>query len=94
MNGPIAYVLLDATPPPPEDDVPGRPPRRPPDASRTSVRSRRTLAGMDFQSTLFAPAPLDRGFDFTGIDRRELTRGAWVDVARGWLPQADEEFAS
>ena len=46
---------------------------------------------MDFQSSLFqaAPAGVD---DFSGLERRELTRGAWVDVRRSWLPQADEVF--
>jgi alkylated DNA repair dioxygenase AlkB len=49
---------------------------------------------VDFQSTLFAPdrpAATDAD-DFTGLQRRSLTRGAWVDVCRGWLPQADEVF--
>ena len=46
---------------------------------------------MDFQGTLFdagrsAVPPLD------GIERRRLTRGAWVDVLRNWLPQAGEVF--
>ncbi len=49
---------------------------------------------MDFQSTLFAPdRPAQAGTDdFTGVERRELTRGAWVEVCRGWLPRADEVF--
>lgn len=49
---------------------------------------------MDFQSTLFAPdrAAESSAEDFTGLERRPLTRGAWVDVCRGWLPQADEVF--
>lgn len=49
---------------------------------------------MDFQSTLFAPDRPDAATadDFTGIERRPLTRGAWVDVCRGWLPRADEVF--
>ena len=47
---------------------------------------------MDFQSTLFAPDRSDdvRVDDFSGLERRTLTRGAWVDVCRGWLPQADQ----
>jgi alkylated DNA repair dioxygenase AlkB len=48
---------------------------------------------MDFQSTLFAPAGLDdrsRALDFTGLERTELTRGAWLDIARTWLPGADD----
>ena len=46
---------------------------------------------MDFQSTLFA-APASRVEDFSRIERRELTAGAWVDVLRSWLPDADEVF--
>jgi alkylated DNA repair dioxygenase AlkB len=50
---------------------------------------------MDFQSTLFAPTPSDdqsRSIDFGGAERTELTRGAWVEIARGWLPDADDVF--
>jgi alkylated DNA repair dioxygenase AlkB len=46
---------------------------------------------MDFQSTLFAPEPA-RALDFAGIERTQLTRGAWVDVLRTWLPEADDVF--
>ena len=35
---------------------------------------------MDFQSTLFAPTAPTRPLDFAGLERTELTRGAWVDV--------------
>ena len=51
---------------------------------------------MDFQSTLFAPdrPATARGDDFTGLERTDLTRGAWVDVCRGWLPRADEVLAT
>jgi len=51
---------------------------------------------VDFQSTLFAPDRPDasRVDDFTGLQRTELTRGAWVDVCRGWLPSADDVFDS
>lgn len=47
---------------------------------------------MQFQSTLFAtheasPAPL-------APERRALAHGAWVDVQRGWLADADEVFAT
>ncbi len=31
---------------------------------------------------------------FAGIERRVLTRGAWVDVLRSWVPQADDVFAT
>lgn len=48
---------------------------------------------MDFQSTLFEAA--DSGLLDTGrLERRELTDGAWLDVARGWLPEADDVFAT
>jgi alkylated DNA repair dioxygenase AlkB len=46
---------------------------------------------MDFQSTLFAPAQT-RGLDFAGLERHALTRGAWVDVVRTWLPDPDDVF--
>ncbi|MXG90410.1 alpha-ketoglutarate-dependent dioxygenase AlkB [Nocardioides flavescens] len=46
---------------------------------------------MDFQSTLFAPSA-SAALSFAGVERHELTRGAWVDVARGWLPEPDDVF--
>ena len=50
---------------------------------------------MDFQSTLFAPVDGEsRTIDFDGAERTTLTRGAWVDIARGWLPDADDVFAT
>lgn len=48
---------------------------------------------MDFQSSLFA-APETGRPDFAGIERRPLSRGAWVDVRRTWLPEADDVFAT
>ncbi len=48
---------------------------------------------MDYQSTLFAPAE-SRVDDFSGIERTELSRGAWVDVRRSWLPSADDVFST
>ncbi len=33
-----------------------------------------------------------RTIDFAGVERTALTRGAWVDVARAWLPDADDVF--
>jgi alkylated DNA repair dioxygenase AlkB len=48
---------------------------------------------MDFQSTLFAPAESPTA-GFAGVERTELTRGAWVDIARAWLPDADDVFAT
>lgn len=46
---------------------------------------------MDFQSTLFAPTA-SQALGFEAVERHELTRGAWVDVARGWLPEPDDVF--
>ncbi|MGZ5400028.1 MAG: alpha-ketoglutarate-dependent dioxygenase AlkB [Nocardioides sp.] len=54
---------------------------------------------MQFQATLFQPEP---GVGSTAPDlaldlapeRTVLTRGAWVDVQRSWLPDADEVFTS
>lgn len=52
---------------------------------------------MDFQSTLFAeqatggvalPASL------ANLERHPLAHGAWVDVRRSWLPDADEVMAA
>ena len=48
---------------------------------------------MDFQGTLFE-APPSGVRSFAGLERRRLTRGAWVDVQRTWLPDADEVFAA
>jgi alkylated DNA repair dioxygenase AlkB len=48
---------------------------------------------VDFQGTLFdsgvagVPAPTD-------AERTTLTRGAWVDCRRNWLPDADDVFAT
>src|SRR5690242_14022417 len=47
---------------------------------------------MDFQGSLFE-APAAAAPTFERVERRTLTRGAWVDVARSWLPEADEVFA-
>ncbi|WP_372728364.1 alpha-ketoglutarate-dependent dioxygenase AlkB [Nocardioides sp.] len=49
---------------------------------------------MDFQGSLFE-APAAAGLDwFSRLERHELSRGAWVDVHRAWLPRADEVFAA
>ncbi|WP_122818687.1 alpha-ketoglutarate-dependent dioxygenase AlkB [Nocardioides pantholopis] len=48
---------------------------------------------MDFQGMLFE-APASGLRTFAGIERRVLTRGAWVDVLRSWVPQADDVFAT
>jgi len=47
---------------------------------------------MDFQTTLFADEPVTASDD--GFERVALARRAWVDVRRGWLPDADEVFAT
>lgn len=48
---------------------------------------------MDFQSTLFGAGPAGVR-DFAGLERRPLSRGAWVDVLRTWVPDADAVFAT
>lgn len=46
---------------------------------------------MDFQSTLFAdPETHEPRCD--AVERTALSHGAWIDVARGWLPAADDVF--
>lgn len=45
------------------------------------------------QTTLFGSATGTAPV-FSGLERRLLTEGAWVDVCRGWLPQADDVFAT
>ncbi len=46
---------------------------------------------MDFQGSLFE-APATQVPTCTGLERRELSRGAWLDVQRSWLPEPDEVF--
>jgi alkylated DNA repair dioxygenase AlkB len=46
---------------------------------------------MDFQGTLFEAPPAP---EVGSIERTPLSRGAWIDVARGWLPEADDVFAT
>ena len=48
---------------------------------------------MDFQTTLFEPPALGVG-DLSQLVRRELSEGAWVDVARSWLAAPDDVFAA
>jgi alkylated DNA repair dioxygenase AlkB len=48
---------------------------------------------MDFQGSLFE-APTVEAPTFDRVERRELTRGAWVDVVPTWLPEADDVFAT
>jgi alkylated DNA repair dioxygenase AlkB len=47
---------------------------------------------VDFQGTLFAPT--DDETAETSYERIQLGRGAWVDIARGWLPDPDDVFAA
>ena len=46
---------------------------------------------MDFQTALFAPAG-GVALALDGVERLPLSRGAWVDVRRAWLPDADDVF--
>jgi len=66
-------------------------------------RSRRTLSNlcsigcygavMDFQGTLFAPGEdLSAATLVDGLERIPLNRGAWLDVRRSWLSDADDVF--
>ncbi len=48
---------------------------------------------MDFQTTLFEPPAVGVG-DLADVTRRELTEGAWIDVARTWLSAPDDIFAT
>lgn len=48
---------------------------------------------MDFQTTLFEPPAVGVG-DLAQLVRRELTEGAWVDVARSWLSTPDDILAT
>jgi alkylated DNA repair dioxygenase AlkB len=56
---------------------------------RTGVRSRASLGRVDFQGTLFE-TPVPRLHSLAGTERHQLTRGAWVDVRRGFVSGADE----
>lgn len=44
---------------------------------------------VDFQTSLFDAAASE-----VTTERRALSAGAWVDVARDWLPDADDVFAT
>jgi len=48
---------------------------------------------MDFQATLF-DEPRTSVPPLVEVTRMPLSRGAWVDVARNWLPAPDEVFAT
>ncbi|MAS55013.1 MAG: alpha-ketoglutarate-dependent dioxygenase AlkB [Nocardioides sp.] len=49
---------------------------------------------MDFQTTLFDPPTAGVGDLDALLVRRELTAGAWLDVARTWLSAPDEVFTT
>jgi alkylated DNA repair dioxygenase AlkB len=51
---------------------------------------------MDFQGTLFdsEPAAVVDVPALDGVERQTLSRGAWLDVRRNWVPGADEVFAA
>jgi alkylated DNA repair dioxygenase AlkB len=48
---------------------------------------------MDFQGSLFG-APTIEAPLFEGVERTLLSRGAWIDIGRSWLPEADDVFAT
>lgn len=49
----------------------------------------------DYQADLFAALSEDgRAAGVRRIERHPLDGGAWVDVARSWLPEADDVFAA
>jgi alkylated DNA repair dioxygenase AlkB len=48
---------------------------------------------VDFQGSLFEAPPAGLR-SFAGLERRPLTRGAWLDVHRAWVPDADGAFAA
>lgn len=52
---------------------------------------------MDFQSTLFAEQAtggVALASSLADLERHPLDHGAWVDVRRSWLPDADEVMAA
>ena len=46
---------------------------------------------MDFQGTLFDTSVVEVP-ELSGVDRTPLSRGAWIDVCRNWVPGADGVF--
>ena len=48
---------------------------------------------MDFQTTLFE-APATGVGELSAIERRPLSRGAWLDVCRSWVPAPDDVFTA
>jgi alkylated DNA repair dioxygenase AlkB len=51
------------------------------------------VLGVDFQGTLF-DAGVSGVPSLDDAERTTLTRGAWVDCRRNWLPGADDVFAT
>ena len=49
---------------------------------------------MDFQGSLFEATADRAGPGLAGLERIELSAGAWVDVHRAWVPTADEVLAA
>ncbi len=48
---------------------------------------------MDYQTTLFESPALDPA-SLAVTQRTQLDGGAWIDVRRDWLPDADDVFAT
>lgn len=48
---------------------------------------------MDFQGSLFGAPPAGAAAARPRPERRTLSRGAWIDVARDWLDDADDVLA-
>jgi alkylated DNA repair dioxygenase AlkB len=46
---------------------------------------------VDFQATLF-DSPVVEVPPLTSVERTPLSRGAWIDVCRNWVPGADQLF--
>lgn len=46
---------------------------------------------MRYQGSLFSSV-VESSLGFDHLQRIELTAGAWIDLARGWLPSPDEIF--
>ncbi len=49
---------------------------------------------IEVQASLFCDDERPAALSFESLERVELTRGAWVDVCRDWLPGADEVLAA
>ena len=51
-----------------------------------------TIGPVDFETSLFADDTADAAV--LAPERRALSRGAWIDVQRNWLPHPDEVFSA